>query len=208
MNVMDLFRGLEISNANFQRQTLYIFSHAKLKRKVLAVIPMWITSCLCNLYFSLGLNEKQLWHGIVSNAKNTESVQKDCYYTGFKEVWCTDVTDSGFQDLCTTLEHLSVHFWSPSVSPEPSTAASPFLHGVWTWDLWKNNKNHFACVHIFIIMVRVFVSRLKKVPPQTNIFQKNCHEIWIKLDLLPKHLFRIGQMLSPLSLCSNIFQSK
>lgn len=137
MNVMDLFRGLEISNANFQRQTLYIFSHAKLKRKVLAVIPMWITSRLCNLYFSLGLNEKQLWHGIVSNAKNTESVQKDCYYTGFKEVWCTDVTDSGFQDLCSTLEHLSVHFWSPSVSPEPSTAASPFLHGVWTWTFGK-----------------------------------------------------------------------
>lgn len=75
-------------------------------------------------------------------------------------------------------------------------------------DLWKNNRTRFACVHIFIIVVRVFVSRLKKVPPQTNIFQRNCHEIWIKLDLLPKHLFRIGQMLSPLSLCSNIFQSK
>lgn len=146
MNLMDLLRDLEMSNGSFQGQTLNnILNHAKLKVQSVGCYSCMNTGCLCNLYFSLGLNERQIvtWY-CVSNPKKTESMK-----TATAQVlrnfgpWVLQSLYLMSKELRSISVHFPVHFWSPCVSPEPGTPTSPFLHTAWTWTFWDNYRTLF-----------------------------------------------------------------
>lgn len=111
---------------------------------MLAAIPAWITGCLCNLYFSLGLNEKIIvtWYG-VSNPQKTESMKTATVqvWRNF-DPWVLQSLYLMFKELHSILVHFPVHL-SPCVSPEPGTPASPLLHTVWTWTFGENYRTVF-----------------------------------------------------------------
>lgn len=114
---MDLFRDLEVSKNNFPKQTLCnSLNYTKLMWKVLADIPAWIRGCVRNLYFSLGLNKKQI-NMVLFLMPKTESMQKDSCCMGFKEVWSMAFTVSYVSGAAWYLGALSWAFLEPLCFP-------------------------------------------------------------------------------------------
>lgn len=139
---MDLFRDLEVSKNNFPKQTLCnSLNYTKLTWKVLADIPAWIRGCVRNLYFSLGLNKKQI-NMVLFLMPKTESMQKDSCCMGFKEVWSMAFTVSYVSGAAWYLGALSWAFLEPLCFPwtTASTANSPLLQSLYL-DFWRELQN-------------------------------------------------------------------